>query len=238
MVKYVIATLVVCTAVTTLVAKVPGTSEKKMVGNYLYASSAFNATIIVAENRVLTRLGATPSSHPVAGKWWYKGRKDMIIARFPDAMLTGIIVNVNTITGTYQRVGRAAESFVMTRTNAPMFHLKMDMCKPKRAHGVVVYNWNKTITLSGFKIAVYSRMAGVGRLEKPRGKFTKLGFFSSGLTRPYQFAEAYLVRDTFTPPDPLPAPLPVDNVNVFAYDFATNGFRFLDWSTTNDPAFF
>lgn len=237
MMKFIIAALVVCTVVTSLVAKVPGTSEKKMIGNYIYTSSAFDATIILAESRVVTRFGATPTSHPVAGTWSYKGAKDMIIARFPDATLTGIIVNVNTITGTYKRVERAPEAFVMLRTNAPVFHLKMNMYKPRHAHGVVVYNWNKSITLSGFKIAVYSRMAGVGHLEKT-GKFTKLGFFTSKLTQPYEFAEAYLIRNTFVPPDPLPAPLPVDNVNVFASDFATNGFRFLDWSTTNDPAFF
>ncbi|MCX7848036.1 MAG: hypothetical protein N2595_08420 [bacterium] len=221
-----------------LVANVPGTSEKKMIGNYAYKSSAFNATFILAENRVISRFGATPTSHPVAGKWWYKGNKDMIIARFPDAVLTGIIVNLNTITGTYKRLNRAPELFVMARTNATLFHLKMDLCKPKRAHGVVVYNWNKSVTLSGFKIAVYSRLAGLGRLEKERGKFTKLGFFTSGLQKPYDFAEAYLLRASFTPPNPLPAPLPVDGTNVFAYDFATNGFRFLDWSTTNDPSFF
>lgn len=236
--KYLIATLIALSAVTTLIAKVPGTSEKKMVGDYEYKSSAFDATIILAENRVISRFGATPTSHPVAGKWWYKGAKDRIIARFPDATLTGIIVNVNLITGTYKRVERPAEAFVMARTNTTVFHLKMDMCKPKRAHGAVVYNWNKTITLSGFKIAVYSQLAGVSRLEKKPHKFTKLGFFTSGLQKPYEFSEAYLIRDTFVPPDPLLAPLPVDNINVFAYDFATNGFRFLDWSTTNDPTFF
>lgn len=209
-----------------------------MIGNYVYKSSAFDATIILAETRVISRFGATPSSHPVVGKWKFRGPKGMIIARFPDAVLTGMIVNVNLITGIYQRVHRAPEAFVMARTNATLFHLKMDMCKPKRAHGVVLYNWNKSITLSGFKIAVYSRLAGVGRLEKGQAKFTKLGFFTSGLQKPYHFAEAYLISSAFNPPDPLPAPLPVDNINVFAYDFATNGYRFFDWSTTNDPNFF
>jgi len=236
--KFWIALITITVAAAALLAKVPGTSEKKMVGNYVYKSAAFDATIILAENRVISRFGATPTSHPVAGKWWYKGAKDLIIARFPDATLSGIVVNVNLITGTYKRVQRPAEAFVMARTNATVFHLKMDLCKPKRAHGAVVYNWNKTITLSGFKIAVYSRLAGTGRLEKKSRKFTKLGFFSSGLQKPYEFAEAYLIRDTFVPPATIPAPLPVDNINVFAYDFATNGFRFFDWSSTNDPAFF
>jgi len=117
-----------------------------------------------------------------------------------------------------------------------MFHLVVNRLTSTKLFGATIFNPGVRFPYGSYKVAVYAWSGGFGSLQ-PVKPFKRLGFFRSKLPS-YSTAEAYLITNSFVPPPVIPAPMAVDGANVFAYDWQTNGFKWFDFSTTNNPALF
>ena len=216
-----------------------GVKKTDIPGQYYYNGGAFvDATMILTSEKIVSKRGPTPGAHPVAGVWKFKPGAQQITMLWPDAAFTGITVSANLITGTYKRVNTAAVDATLARTNMPIYHLLVNRLDPTRAYGDAIFNAWKMFPYGDYRIVVYSWVGAAGTIEydptKPYIPFKRLGFFKSKL-HSYDKAEAYMISSTYTPPAAIGASLPVDGVNVIAYDWQTNGFKWFDWNSTNNP---
>lgn len=230
--------VVVATLLAATTTRALNVEKTDIPGQYDYTGGVFtNATMVLTTDRIVSKRAATVGAHPVAGMWKFKPGTQKITMQWADAVFTGITVSANFITGSYSRVHVAPVDATFTRTNIPIFHLIVNRLNT-RAYGATIFNTWRLFPYGDYRIVVYSWVGAAGTIEydpaKPYIPFKRLGFFKSKL-HTYEKAEAYLISSTYSAPPAIVAPLTVDGTNVFAYDWQTNGFKWFDWSSTNDP---
>jgi len=212
---------------------------KDYIGVFYFTGGAFtNATLMLNRYNIVTKHARTADAHPIPGQWkWRPGKKNIRLL-WPDAQMEVHALDLDNLTGSYTKTGFAPFNCTLTRTNLTVVDVVINRTRKKNMFGMALSSEIKYLPLPQLRIVVYARFGTNALLQTPARLFRPLGAFVHGLPVGYDFTEAYVISNGFVPPPVLLSPMPVDGSNVWAFDWATNNFKYFDRSTTNNPNVF
>jgi hypothetical protein len=225
-------------------------SYRKVSGQFLFmASNLFDGTLILAKDKLASRLNNVSNAHSQVTKSKFKRGKQQLILEWPDtSSFIGHVIDRETYTGTYENANGSSVTATIARIameTQVIHHVHFYRAGSQKVKGVVAFNYgqNRGAEKKLYRVAVYLRDA-VGNAKLKRNsagnrvsKLHRLGFFKRRAGQ-YDSVEAYLVSKDYDPPDTLlpNVILPVDGTNVFGWDWRVNGFKWTDPDDTNAPS--
>ena len=227
--------------------KYPG---RKVSGQFmLAASNLFDGTLILAKDKLASRLNTASNAHAQVTKWKFKRHKQQLIVEWPDSSsFIGHVIDLQTYTGTYVNANGSALAATMSRIDMEtqvVHHVHIFRAGNKRVKGIVAFNYGQKrgAMKKLYRVAVYTRDAmGNATLRRNStgarlSKLHRLGFFKRRSPQ-YSTTDAYLISKDYAPPINLGPGvyLFVDGTNVFAYDWRESGFKWTDPDDTNAPS--